>query len=289
MKCYLKIISFVMLVGISGLDAKTVSQAEFITMVRVDGGTFSMGKDRIAAPVHTVTLSSFSIGRTEVTVGQFRRFVKETHYVTSAETAGGGNVVVKGQWMKRADANWKNLYFLQLDTNPVLFVSWNDAVNFCNWLSRSEGLTPAYEINGTDVSLAPDSNGYRLPTEAQWEFACRGGVKASETTYSGSEKAEDVGWSMDNSKWESHPVARLKPNSLGLYDMSGNAAELCQDWFGPYSSADQTDPTGAEAGESKVARGGSFASPANQLTVYGRLVLAPGYGSCIAGFRVVKP
>lgn len=124
--------------------------------------------------------------------------------------------------------------------HPVENVNWKDCYFFCAELSRLTGRS------------------FRLPTEAEWEYAARGGKKSANAIYSGSSSASDVAWCLINSGNQTHPVGKLRPNELGIYDMSGNVYELCQDWFGDYSSVSQANPVGPQSGSSRVMRGGGF-------------------------------
>ena len=128
------------------------------------------------------------------------------------------------------------------DNKPVERVGWkgNDCQDFVIKLNQLTGKR------------------FRLPTEAEWEYACRGGKKSRGYKYSGSNTIDDVAWYDGNSSDETHPVATKSPNELGIYDMSGNVKEWCQDWYGSYSSAAQTNPTGASSGTQRVIRGGSW-------------------------------
>ena len=238
-----------------------------VEMVRVEGGTFMMGSDYgedNESPVHEVTLSPFMIGKYEVTVGEFRAFVEDTGYKTLEET---DPTFPDEEW------NWKSPGFTQTDKHPVTVISWYDAVLYCNWLSRQEDLTPVYTINKSkedpnnnseydafkwSVSCNWTANGYRLPTEAEWEFAARGGNKSKGYRYSGSDDIDAVAWYVDNSGLSTHTVGTKSPNELGIHDMSGNVMEWCWDWYGDYPEGRSPDPIGACAGSDRVLRGGSW-------------------------------
>ena len=150
------------------------------------------------------------------------------------------------------------------DNYPAYYISWNDCQGFISKLNQLTGLT------------------FRLPTEAEWEYAARGGHKATtQTLYSGSDTIDDVAWYASNSSSSTHPVAGKAANVLGLYDMSGNVWEWCNDWYGSYSSGAQTDPTGPSSGSFRVLRGGNWGDGAtycrvafrNEGSVTGRIVL----------------
>ncbi len=144
------------------------------------------------------------------------------------------------------------------DARPVNQVSWFDAALFCNRLSEEEGLEPCYEIDGRDVRWQSSADGFRLPTEAEWEYACRAG---SQGRWSFGENEKDLGdhaWYGGNSGNKPHPVGEKKPNPWSLHDMHGNVYDWCWDWYGPYSEEPQVDPTGPQEGQYRVLRGGSF-------------------------------
>ena len=167
---------------------------------------------------------------------------------------------------------------------PVEHVSWLDAVTYCNALSRASGLEEAYTINGEAVSwkglVCP---GYRLPTEAEWEYACRAG-----TTTPRYGDVDAVAWYDGNSGKETHPVGRRQANPWGLYDMLGNVWEWCWDWHTSYVANTVTDPTGPESGSRRVYRGGSWFFDARNARAASRLYWAPGYRNGLLGFRVAR-
>ncbi|MDR1900727.1 MAG: formylglycine-generating enzyme family protein, partial [Treponema sp.] len=223
--------------------------------VRIPGGTFTMGSPASEAGrydnevQHRVTVSGFYMGKYEVTVGEFRRFVNASGYKTEAEISGGGYVLTGGEWVEKADANWKNPYFSQGDNQPVVLVSWNDAAAYCNWRSGQEGLTPAYTISGSTVTWNRNANGYRLPTEAEWEYACRAGTTTAYSTGAGITTGQA---NYDFKIGKTTNAGTYTANAWGLYDMHGNVWEWCWDWFGAYAGGAQTDPTGASSGSDRV-------------------------------------
>ena len=230
----------------SGIETITIKGVEF-KMVKVEGGTFQMGAtseqgkyfldDR--KPVHSVTLSDYYIGQTEVT---------------------------QELWAAVMGSNPS--YFKGNDQRPVENVSWNDCQEFIEKLNR---LT---------------EKNFRLPTEAEWEYAARGGNKSRGDKYSGSNDAKVVAWYGNNSGSETHPVAQKQSNELGLYDMSGNVLEWCQDWYGKYKSNSQTNPTGSSTGKSRVLRGGSWSGIAWNVRVSDRNHLTPDNRGIICGLRL---
>ena len=260
-------------------------------MVWVPGGSFQMGKELGTAgssdetPVHKVTLTGFYMGKYEVTQDQYRAVIGSNPSSFSSNPASGE---VQGN-------------------RPVEYVSWYDAIVFCNMLSLLEGLSPAYRIsestNPADWGAVPPGNnatwdaavivsgstGYRLPTEAQWEYAAKGGNGTpGDFTYSGSDNIGDIAWYEGNSNSKTHEVGKKQPNGLGLYDMSGNVGEWCWDRYGNYPSGDQTDPQGAASGNDRVRRGGSWYSLASGVRSVYRASYSP-YSVYSHGFRLVRP
>ncbi|MEI6751737.1 MAG: SUMF1/EgtB/PvdO family nonheme iron enzyme [Paludibacter sp.] len=211
-------------------------------MVAVQGGSFSMGSESgedCEKPVHSVTLSDFAIGKTEVTQALWQKVM-------------GNN-----------PSNWKG------DNLPVEQVSWDDIQGFIIQLNQLTGKS------------------YRLPTEAEWEYAARGGVSSRSTTHAGSNTIADVAWYTENSGSQTHSVAGKQPNELGLYDMTGNVWEWCSDWYGAYSDRPQTNPTGATNGSLRVFRGGSWYYDAQYCRTAYRNYYTPGNRFNSVGFRLV--
>ena len=237
-----------------------------ISFVHIEGGTFQMGSSDSAnddeKPIHTVTVDSFNMGMYPVT---------------------------QKEWMSVMGNNPSSF---KGDNRPVETVSWYEAVRFCNKLSQMEGLKPAYTINGTNVTWDRNADGYRLPTEAEWEYAARGGHSAPRIyLYSGSNDADAVAWYTWNSGMSTQEIGALKPNWLDLYDMSGNTWEWCWDWYDAtyYTYSPQNNPEGASSGPGRVFRGGSYGFPPPYLRITYRDYGPPGSKDDDMGFRLVRP
>ncbi len=225
------------------------SDAELNALSDLGVPRYEIAHSRDEQPAHRVQLTKpFWIGQTEVTVSQFRRFVEAEHFVTETEqTAGYG--LVQNQWVLRSGFSWKEAGEATLtDNHPASNITWNDAVAFCEWLSR-------HESHETSQSVR-----YRLPTEAEWEFACRAGTETPWFFGSDARVARDYAISAGNSTRQLQPVGSRLENPFHLFDVLGNQAEWCQDWFAAYGSADGlvTDPTGPLNGQERVQRGGNF-------------------------------
>jgi formylglycine-generating enzyme required for sulfatase activity len=261
------------------------------SMVLITGGTFEMGdimgdNEYDDEKLHTVTLSSFYLGAYEVTFEEFDRF---------CEATGKENP---------ADREWGR------GKRPVINVSWYDVVAYCNWLSRQHGFKPVYTIDGENVSADWSADGYRLPTEAEWEYAARatgggqgGGAKGGGKVRFGNGKdiADPKEINFDGSvdykkpysvvgeyREKTTPVGNFSPNSLGLYDMSGNVYEWCWDWYDDYPTSSQTDPIGADSGSYRVYRGGSWFDYPVYARCAVRSLVTPDYRGYGLGFRLAR-
>lgn len=244
----------------------------------------------------TVTLGDFWMGIYEVTQAEYESIMKNQTVEIAEE-----EYVLNSNPSKNTE---QNLATDEVQENrPVENISWYDAVYYCNALSNKTGKICAYKIEiaeidrtgsitSATVELDITANGYRLPTEAEWEFAARGGGLVAATdwyyNYSGSNKIDSVCWDNFNSSRKSHQVGLKSPNRLGLYDMSGNVAEWCHDFYHYISPTEETNPTGTLHGDFKVIRGGSFASSSEDCTVSKRDYTEPASTFKDIGFRVVR-
>jgi len=224
-------------------------------LLRIPAGTFTMGSPASeeqrydGETQHQVTLSKpFSMGRTEVTQGQWKK-------VMGTEPWKGEDYVREG------------------DDYPAVYVSWDDAVAFCKKLSGMEGRT------------------YRLPTEAEWEYACRGGTQTAFSFGDDEADLEKYAWFSANAyktkEKYAHRIAQKLPNSFGLYDMHGNVWEWCSDWHGDYPSSPLRDPQGPDSGSFRVLRGGSWVGAPNLVRCALRNSITPEYRVSNYGFRLV--
>jgi len=280
----------------SGGEAKTLTNSIGMKLVLIPSGEFMMGSADYfnnEKPVHRVRITKpFYLGAHEVTVGQFRQFVSASDYKTDAEKGNKpgafGLNAERGTLELNEKYLWRNVGYEQTDAHPVVNVSWNDAVAFCDWLSKKEGKS------------------YRLPTEAQWEYACRAGTT---TVYSSGDEEETlaqvgnvadatakvkfanlVGIRASDGYVFTAPVGRFRPNAFGLYDMHGNVLEWCEDWWqlGYYADSPSDDPSGPSSGKDRVYRGGGWHQYSLHCRSASRFRLTPRFGINYLGFRVSR-
>jgi len=289
----------------SGGD-RTYTNSLGMNFVLIPAGSFLMGSKLSADEVdrkfpggkvewyqdehtrHAVKISRpFYFQSTEVTVGQWREFVLATGYRTEAEKEGWSYAWKDSTWGKEDGVYWDNPGFSQSDSHPVTCVSWNDAQAFVKWLNSKEG-----------------TNTYRLPTEAEWEYACRAGTStvffwgddpdkacryanvADQPTREG--RHRDNKFECEDGYWFPAPTASFQPNPWGLYDMIGNVWEWCQDWYAVYPSGSVTDPKGPSSGSGRVGRGGGSNGDARFCRSAGRDGSDPGVRGFSLGFRLVR-
>ncbi len=296
------IIIMVMVIGLLMLGCenpsggkKNIESPNVGTLLPIPAGTFTMGSSETEPnrdddeTRHSVTLGGFYMGKYEVTQEQYEAVMR----TNPSYFQGASYLPATGEIQGK---------------RPVEGVSWYNAIVFCNKLSMMENLEPAYSIGGeTDpeawgavpvpsVYNDPDwdavvcnwnANGYRLPTEAEWEYACRAGTTTAYNT--GNTISNITGWYMPYTNTMTHEVGKKSANDYGLYDMHGNVEEWCWDWYGSYGSAARADPIGASSGSYRVLRGGSWIHYAGDLRSAGRGFNNPSSRTGLLGFRVLRP
>jgi formylglycine-generating enzyme required for sulfatase activity len=251
-----------------------VAEPDGFDMVLVEAGSFDMGSASGLSneqPVHTVQLTrSFYVSKYEVTFDQYDEFCDATRK-TRLDDSGWG----------RGD-------------QPVN-VTWYDATEYCNWLSERAELTPCYSGRRIATECDFSADGYRLPTEAEWEYAALGGPRSQGYVYAGSNDSDEAVWSEENAGGQPHPVGQKAPNELGLYDMSGNFWEWCWDWYDKdyYASSPPDDPRGPDAptnrmSADKARRGGSWYHEVAFSRITSRSGDMAHYRSSATGFRLVR-
>jgi sulfatase modifying factor 1 len=255
-------------------------------MVLVEGGTFMMGClnpddtdcHDLEKPAHKVRVNSFYINKYNVTVKEFEVFIKESGYQTDADKTGFSFIYTKGDFTKTYGINWKSNAHGHVCTEaemsyPVTQVTWNDAQEFCRWLSKKTGKK------------------FRLAAEAEFEFAAKGGNKSQGYKYAGSNNINEVAWYNANCGDSSlNPVGRKKPNELGLYDMSGNVWQICNDWYveNYYQNSPVGNPKGPATGTHIIVRGGSWRRGPERCQTTSRHYDLPDARHSNLGFRIAE-
>ncbi|OHB78343.1 MAG: hypothetical protein A2Z25_23655 [Planctomycetes bacterium RBG_16_55_9] len=237
--------------------SKEVKAENQTVMVQLPTGSFVMGDEQeMDAKPHEVSVSSFLI---------------DTHLVTQEEYE---------KLMHDNPSRWKG------NKNPVEQMRWSDAVRYCNARSQAEGLPPCYDLNTWKCDFS--ANGYRLPTEAEWEYACRAGTKTAYFFGDDSSKLKDYAWFDENSGGRPQPVGQKPPNPWGLYDMVGNVWEWCNDFYKVdyYQESPKDNPRGSESGDTKIVRGGAWKFSAECCRAGYRYNEAPGYADVCFGYDI---
>ncbi|MGE4520652.1 MAG: formylglycine-generating enzyme family protein [Desulfobacteraceae bacterium] len=238
--------------------------------VYIKPGTFMMGSPSSESgrendeKQHKVTLTKgYFMQTTEVTIGQYRKYLQETGDDTGVDWK-DDDCPIK----KNSSYSLSGNKFGQSDKQPMVEISWHGAKKFADWLSKKDGIT------------------YRLPTEAEWEYAARAGTTTAYCFGDNSGSLGNYAWYDDNSGSKTHEAGLKKPNKLGLYDMHGNVWEWCEDWFGDYPSGHVTDPSGPGSGSYRVLRGGGWSDSARSCRGANRFNHSPGDTNNLYGFRL---
>ncbi len=279
-------------------------------MIAIPAGSFEMGDhfgawDADERPVHTVHISALLVGATEVTNRQYCEYLNEAlgdKQVAVQEGIVCGTRRNEPYCNVREFDSWTQISFSRghfvvspgKEHHPMLEVSWFGAAAYCNWLSERQGLRPCYNMDTWESDFS--ANGYRLPTEAEWEYSARGGLEGNKYPWGNDEEPTKTNWWGSGDPFEKDPYPRTTPvgfyppNGYGLYDMAGNVWEWCNDWYGLsyYGFKVKNDPRGPASGSSRVTRGGSWILNPDRSRCSNRNFNYPHYRGLGLGFRVVR-
>lgn len=240
--------------------------------IYVKGGNFTIysnNESKYERPGHEIYVSDFYIGKYEVTQALW------------IEIMGSNSAEINNHYIESTAIG---------SSYPACNMTFAQAIEFCNKLSEYEELEKCYSGTGVSAKCDFSANGYRLPTDAEWQYASIGGEKSKEYKYSGSNNLKEVAQTREDKLSTSQPVGRKKPNELGIYDMNGNVREMCWDWFvsDAYDKFEEKDPTGPETGTSKITRGGGYETYVDSQMNWFRSRFNPDYGSVLIGLRLVR-
>lgn len=268
----------------------------------IKGGTYRMGADKGDAdekPSHWVVVGGFWVSTKETTYADFKTFIEASGYLTDAERGEGSYVWDSLGWHLRSGVNWRHderghPREQMGRTNglfPVLHVSWNDAAQYCNWLSDRDSFDKVYDFQGDTLRIDVSATGYRLPTEAEWEYAASGGASSTEMAYYSPGSLKSIAWYSANSTHGPRPVALKRSNAFGLFDMTGNVWEWCHDWYSSdyyTKSREAVDPAGPLRGKERSVRGGAWNNNATHCRTTNRSSRFPDFRDGSIGFRVLR-
>lgn len=274
----LTLLALILIAPMEARSADFIDPVASIQFVLVKGGQYTRGDQTGSGqanekPAHAVRTADFLMGKYEVTVDQFALFTEDTGYLTAPEKRGWVIDIDAGMgsFVRREGISWRNPGFEQRGNHPVVWVDWHDALRFARWLSEKTGQK------------------YTLPTEAQWEFAAKGGRSQRWAGTSREEDLEHFAWYASNSGMKTHEVGVLEPNGFGIHDLSGNVWEWCLDGYHDYGVAPHTlvDPL-VQRGDTRIIRGGSWRVDAPLTTTTYRNGYKPTYSHSSMGFRLVR-
>lgn len=268
-------------------------------LILINGGTFILGDiwgddDPNDSPTSVVSLGNYYISNHEVTIGEYLVFMNDVN-ISNDGYIKGNKIIDLGDFdcsvsKNFTGFNFKSNKFFDSDSCPITEITWFGALEYCNWLSENNGLEQVYIIDSNTVIFDKMKSGYRLPTEAEWEYAARSGGREDQQ-WSGTnsnEYLDNYAWYYSNSGNKAYPIKSKNPNAFGLYDMSGNVWEWCWDWYGDYDISNKTNPIGPISGSRRVIRGGYWYATSIGCKTSFRTHSNPQGGTGSIGFRIAQ-